>query len=151
MIKEIKKEERTEKWIQDLLKVWEDSVRASHHFLSEEEIEQIKEYVPEALYGVSHLIIELDESGELAGFMGVEENKLEMLFIKNSQRGKGIGKRLLRHGMENYGVNALAVNEDNPQARGFYEHMGFQVYQRNAFDDQGNPYSVLYMQRMTKE
>ena len=151
MIKEIKKEERTEKWIQDLLEVWEDSVRASHRFLSEEEIEQIKEYVPEALYGVSHLIVELDESGELAGFMGTEENKLEMLFIKNSQRGKGIGKRLLRHGMENYGVNDLAVNEDNPQARGFYEHMGFQVYQRNAFDDQGNPYPVLYMQRMTKE
>lgn len=42
-------------------------------------------------------------------------------------------------------MNELAVNEDNPQARGFYEHMGFKIYQRNKLDDQGNPYPVLYM------
>lgn len=47
--------------------------------------------------------------------------------------------------IENYGVNDLAVNEDNPQAKGFYEHIGFKVYQRNELDDQGNPYPVLYM------
>ena len=41
--------------------------------------------------------------------------------------------------------NDLAVNEDNPHAKSFYEHMGFKVYQRNELDDQGNPYPVLYM------
>ena len=78
-------------------------------------------------------------------FMGIEENKLEMLFIKNSERGKGLGKKLLNYGIENYNVNYLAVNEDNPQAKSFYEHMGFKVYQRNELDDQGNLYPVLYM------
>lgn len=77
--------------------------------------------------------------------MGIEGNKLEMLFIKNSERGKGLGKELLKYGIEKYGVNELAVNEDNLQAKGFYEHMGFKVYQRNELDDQGNPYPVLYM------
>lgn len=143
MIIEVK--ERTKNLINQLLEVWENSVKATHTFLSNEEIENIKKYVPQALNGISHLIIETDENDNPIAFMGIEENKLEMLFIKNSERGKGIGKQLLNYGIENYGVNDLAVNEDNPQARGFYEHMGFKVYQRNKLDDQGNPYPVLYM------
>ena len=77
--------------------------------------------------------------------MGIEENKLEMLFITSDYRGKGIGKKMLSYGIENYGINDLAVNEDNLQAKCFYEHMGFKIYQRNELDDQGNPYPVLYM------
>ena len=41
--------ERTELLMEQLLKVWEESVRATHQFLSEKEIEKIKEYVPQAL------------------------------------------------------------------------------------------------------
>lgn len=104
-----------------------------------------KKYVPEALAGISHLIIDNDENGNPVAFMGIEENKLEMLFITSDYRGKGIGKKMLSYGIENYGVTNLAVNEDNPQAKVFYEHMGFKVYQRNELDDQGNPYPVLYM------
>ena len=144
-MKEIKKEERNENLIQELLKVWESSVRATHHFLSNEEILEIKKYVPEALSGISHLIIETDKDESPVAFMGIENNKLEMLFITSECRGKGIGKKMLLYGIENYGVNDLAVNEDNLQAKSFYEHMGFKVYQRNELDDQGKPYPVLYM------
>ena len=144
-MKEIKKEERNENLIQELLKVWENSVRATHKFLSNEEILEIKKYVPEALASISHLIIDNDENGNPVAFMGIEENKLEMLFITSEYRGKGIGKKMLSYGIENYGVTNLAVNEDNPQAKGFYEHMGFKVYQRKELDDQENPYPVLYM------
>ena len=51
--------------------------------------------------------------------------------------------------MESYAVECLAVNEQNPQARGFYEHMGFRVYKRTDLDEQGNPYPLLYMRRQT--
>ena len=44
--------ERTELLMEQLLKVWEESVRATHQFLSENEIDKIKEYVPQALAGV---------------------------------------------------------------------------------------------------
>lgn len=144
-MKEIKKEERNENLIQELLKVWENSVRATHKFLSNEEILKIKKYVPEALASISHLIIDNDENGNPVAFRGIEENKLEMLFITSDYREKGIGKKMLSYGIENYGVTNLAVNENNPQAKGFYEHMGFKVYQRNELDDQENPYPVLYM------
>ena len=144
-MKEIKKEERSENLINQLLEVWEDSVKATHTFLSNEEIEKIKGYVPQALSDITHLIIATDKNENPIAFMGIEENKLEMLFIKNNERGKGLGKRLLNYGIANYNVNELAVNEQNPQAKGFYEHIGFKVYQRNELDDQGNPYPVLYM------
>lgn len=47
--------------------------------------------------------------------------------------------------IEEYGVKQLAVNEQNPQAKGFYEHLGFEVYKRTDKDEQGNPYPLLYM------
>ena len=144
-MKEIKKEERNENLIKELLNVWEDSVKATHTFLSNEEIENIKKYLPQALKEVEHLRVAEDENYKPIAFMGIEKNKLEMLFIKNSKRGKGLGKKLLNFGIEKYSVNELAVNEQNPEAKGFYEHMGFKVYKRNELDDQGNPYPVLYM------
>ena len=51
------------------------------------------------------------------------------------------------HLIEKYSVNDLAVNEQNPLAKGFYEHMGFEVYKRTELDEQGNPYPLLYMKR----
>lgn len=136
---------RTPQLINKLLEVWENSVRATHKFLSNKEILKIKKYVPKALNIVEHLVIIIDEYGNPIGFMGIENRKLEMLFIKNYERGKGLGKNLLNYGIDNYNINELAVNEDNPNAKGFYEHMGFVVYKRNELDEQGNPYPILYM------
>ena len=128
--------ERTQDLIQQLLMVWEKSVRETHLFLSDAEIENIRKYVPEILNWVEHLIIANDEEGHTVAFMGIENDVLEMLFIIPEQRGKGLGKDLLRLGSE---------NEQNPQAIGFYEHLGFKVYKRTDNDEQGNPYPLLYM------
>ena len=136
---------KTEKLINELLNVWEDSVKSTHKFFSEEEIQNIKKYVPIELKAIAHLIIGINENNEPIAFMGIQDRKLEMLFIKNSDRGKGIGKKMLLYGIENYEVNKLSVNEVNLLAKGFYEHMGFKVYQRSKLDDQGNPYPILYM------
>lgn len=114
--------------VEQLLIVWENSVKATHLFLSDNEIETIKNYVPEALRNISHLLIAQNENEVPVAFMGIENQKLEMLFISPEERGKGLGKKLLQYGIENYSINELAVNEQNPQAKGFYEHMGFQVY-----------------------
>ena len=73
------------------------------------------------------------------------EQHLEMLFISHKERGKGFGKKLLKYGIEKYSVNDLAVNEQNPLAKGFYEHIGFKVYKKTEYDEQGNPYPLLYM------
>lgn len=139
--------ERPAVLVQELLKVWEKSVRATHLFLSDEEVKNIKNYVPQALSGIAHLLIAENEAGMPVAFMGIEDGVLEMLFITPEVRGQGLGKQLIRYGIENYGVDRLAVNEQNPQAKGFYEHMGFKVYKRTETDEQGNPYPLLYTNR----
>ena len=138
-------QERTSQLLEYLLNIWEESVRATHHFLSDAEIDQIKEYVPQALRGVEHLIIAESESGKAIAFMGIENSRLEMLFLSPLERGKGIGKRLVRNGIQNYGIQEVTVNEQNPQAVGFYEHLGFETYKRTECDEEGNPYPLLYM------
>lgn len=108
-------------------------------------INNIKSYVPRALVEVSHLIVVQNENNRPIGFMKIEDRKLEMLFIKNDARGKGIGKQLLNYGIENYNINEVVVNEQNTNAKGFYEYMGFKTYKRTDLDEQGAPYPVLYM------
>ncbi len=138
--------ERTEPLISTLLDVWEKSVRATHTFLPESEVLNIKEkFLPDALKNISHLIIVKDENSSVA-FMGIENQKLEMLFVTPEKRGKGIGKKLIEYGIKNFSINELTVNEQNPQAKGFYEHLGFKVYKCSELDEQGNPYPILYMQ-----
>ena len=138
-------QERNTNLLDALLTVWENSVRATHHFLTDKEINRIKEYVPHALKGVKRLIIVEREAGEPIAFMGIENNRLEMLFLSPSERGKGLGKQLIQYGIQNYGVQEVTVNEQNPQAVGFYEHLGFETYKRSEYDEEGNPYPLLYM------
>ena len=138
-------QERDPQILAELLKVWEASVRETHLFLSEEEVNKIKTYVPQALSGVEHLIVAREESGETAGFMGVEKKRLEMLFLSPEVRGKGLGRQLLQYGTANYDVQELTVNEQNPGAVGFYRHLGFETYKRTDHDEEGNPYPLLYM------
>ncbi len=68
-----------------------------------------------------------------------------MLFISSGERGAGLGRRLLEYGIRNFGIRELTVNEQNPQAVGFYRHMGFETYKRTDRDEDGAPYPLLYM------
>ena len=137
--------QRTSRLIGQLLEVWERSVRATHLFLSAGEIAEIKTYVPQALREVPHLIVAWEAEGIPVGFMGVDGQKLEMLFLAPEERGKGLGRELVQYGVERFGIREVTVNEQNPQARGFYERMGFCVCQRSELDEQGRPYPILKM------
>ena len=75
-------------------------------------------------------------------FMGTENHRLEMLFLAPSERGKGLGRQLLEYGIRIYDIQEVTVNEQNPQAVGFYEYMGFSAYKRTDLDEEGNP--ILY-------
>lgn len=147
----ISSQDRTPDLIQNLLIVWEESVRATHLFLSSDEIEKIKEYVPRAIREIQHLVIIENAEKIPVAFMGIDGQRLEMLFIANGERGQGLGKKLLQHGIAAYSINEVTVNEQNPQTQGFYEHMGFKIYKRTDHDEQGNPYPLLYMNLPTKE
>ena len=108
-----------------LLSLWEDTVRATHLFLSHDEIMKIKCYVPQALQEVPHLIIAEESKGTPLAFMGIADSQLEMLFVKVNKRGFGIGKKLLTYGIKNYGLQRVAVNKQNPSAIDFIKSRDF--------------------------
>ncbi len=138
--------DRSQPLLEVLLQIRERSVRATHLFLSDAEVNRIKEYVPRAFEGVEHLIVA--EAEKPVAFMGTQNGRLEMLFVAPEERGRGIGRQLLQYGVESYGVFEVTVNEQNPQAVGFYERMGFETYKRTDTDEEGAPYPLLYVKRV---
>ena len=137
--------DRSPRLMEQLLEVWERSVRATHLFLSADETAEIKPYVPQALRAVPYLIVAWRADGAPAGFMGIGGQKLKMLFLAPEERGRGLGRALVQYGMEHYGIREVTINEQNLQARGFYARMGFRAYERLDHDEQGKPYPILKM------
>jgi len=129
-----------------LVELWEASVRATHDFLTESDIRRIRPQVSEALLAAADLRIVRDAAGVPIAFMGTEGRRLEMLFVDPACRGAGVGAALVREALER-GVTEVAVNEQNPAARGFYERMGFVVCGRSERDEQGGPFPILHMKR----
>ena len=132
-------------YIEQLLKIWESSVRQTHTFLSESEIKRIKAYIPNAISHVERLLVFENNENNPIAFIGIEGRRIEMLFVDASRRGQGIGKQLIDSSIKHFDVNEVTVNEQNPQAIGFYEHLGFCTYKRSELDEEGNPYPLLYM------
>lgn len=131
--------------MEEILNTWESSVRATHNFLSEEDIISIKPQVIEGAKYVSKLLCVRDKKDMIKAFMGIHDFKIEMLFVSNDSRGNGIGKKLVEYAIEVLNANYVDVNGQNPQALGFYKHMGFKVFKKSEFDEQGNPFPILHM------
>ena len=129
----------------EMLNVWENSVRATHDFITEEDIEFFKPIIMAQAFPAVTLRCVKNESGSIVGFVGTHESKIEMLFILDVVRGQGVGKALLQYAIEHLGATQVDVNEQNPQAVGFYQHMGFKVVSRSPLDDMGKPFPILHM------
>jgi putative acetyltransferase len=127
-----------------LVEVWEASVRATHDFLSEADIQHFKPLVRDNLFGSLALYCVRDDEGTLVAFLGVKDDSLEALFVHPDWRGTGIGRRLVEYAV-GLGAVTVEVNEQNGQAVGFYRRMGFEVEARSELDDMGLPFPVLYM------
>lgn len=125
--------------------VWEASVRATHDFLPEAYISELRPRLLNEWLPAVDLRVFVGNDGVILGFSGVSEDKLEMLFIAPETRGKGVGKALLAHAIAEMGVRLVDVNEQNVQAVGFYAHAGFETFARSPLDGQGQPYPLLHL------
>ena len=141
------KDARTPELIAGLLGIWEASVRASHHFLTEDDIQSLCPQAENAIRQIETLWV-VDDDNAIIGFMGIQSGKIEMLFLHPDHFRKGIGKALIQKAFSELNVQYVDVNEQNPSAVKFYERMGFRTFRRDSTDDQGNPFPVLRMKRL---
>ena len=145
VIKEIN--ERTNILIAELTNLQERSVKTSHHFLNLNEIERIKQYVPNELRKVAKLFVAIEKSNVLLAFIGIKDNMIQMLFVDDKYIRKGIGSKLVDYVIDNYDIKHVEVNEDNLIAHKFYLNKGFKDLKRKEYDDYNDPYSIIIMKR----
>lgn len=110
----------------ELVKVWESSVRTSHDFLSEQDIRNLAPQVKAALQGVESLVVVYNDNIP-AGFMGIQERKIEMLFLSPSCIGHGLGRELLNMAIRTYDAIYVDVNEQNKKPKHFISVRDFRL------------------------
>ncbi|WP_416872660.1 glutamine-hydrolyzing GMP synthase [Helicobacter ganmani] len=131
-----------------LLDLWEDSVRASHTFLNNQHIAEIKIEVKAALQSSQNIITATDKK-DFLGFVGVEDNKIEMLFVASSAFRKGVGKALLKEALERYLKDYPCIlvdcNEQNAQGLAFYKSLGFKKIGMSEKDSAGRDFPIAHL------
>lgn len=123
--------------------IWERSVRASHGFLTDKAVLEIKSaLIPDYFPAVRLYAVEDD--GRLTAFIGLADDRIEMLFVDASMRSMGYGTALIGFARDN-GARFVDVNEQNPAALRFYLDAGFHIIGRDETDGAGRPYPILHL------
>jgi len=129
-----------------LVDIWLRSVRATHRFLTESDIQELLPLVrDEALPGLEEIWVLCVDGRTPIGFMGLSANGIEALFIAPEHLRRGGGTMLIEHARRIRGALHVDVNEQNPEAIGFYAACGFRVVGRSPVDEQGRPFPLVHM------
>jgi len=132
-----------------LVDVWLRSVRATHTFLTEDDVQFFLPLVRESLSSEQlELWVLSSDANTLIGFMGLSGNSLEAMFLDPEHLRAGHGRRLVGHARGLKGALTVDVNEQNPAAVRFYEACGFVVVGRSALDSTGRPFPLLHMRQI---
>lgn len=129
----------------ELIKLWEASVRYSHDFLNEKDIEQYRFLIHDYYFDQMKLY-HIANKDEILGFIGIQKQNIQLLFVAPQHVGNGIGSALIDFAIGKHKASAVDVNEQNIKALKFYLKVGFTVTERSARDAAGKPYPVLSMQ-----
>lgn len=129
---------------EQILNIWEKSVLATHDFLNPDDFEEIKQLVQTFNFNDFEVFC-LKQNDKVAGFIGLVERKIEMLFLSPEYIGKGLGRKLTDFALTVLQANKVDVNEQNINAVNFYKKIGFITYERTEKDDQGKEYPLLRM------
>jgi putative acetyltransferase len=147
---DFKIEKYTDKDREQILNIWEKSVLATHDFLNPKDFKEIKQLVQTFNFNEFEVYC-LKQNDEIAGFIGLAERKIEMLFFLPEYIGKGLGRKLTDFAFSELKADKVDVNEQNINAVKFYEKLGFKIYERTDKDDEGKEYPLLRMKLETTE
>ncbi|MNS97644.1 putative N-acetyltransferase YjaB [compost metagenome] len=128
-----------------LMHVWASAVKATHHFLAEEDFLYFKSIIAEQFFPQVQLYGIWDKDGVLQAFLGTADDMLEMLFVEADVHGQGYGKALLEFAIHTLGIRKVDVNEQNEGATAFYLSQGFAIQSRSEKDGMGKDYPILHL------
>ena len=129
-----------------VVEIWNRAVDATHDFLTPQDRAAIGAEV-EGFLPAAPLVLAVDADDRPLGFMLVDGAHMEALFIDPDSRGQGVGRALVAYALASQPELTTDVNEQNAQAVGFYERMGFAATGRSDLDGQGRPYPLIHLRR----
>ncbi len=129
----------------ELTALWQAAVEATHDFLNADDIAHYHDQVRDIYLPALEVWVATDNTGAALGFIGLAENKVEMLFVDPMMHKQGTGRALLDHAHKLKGLLSVDVNEQNPQALGFYLKYGFTRTGRSETDSEGKPFPLIHL------
>ena len=130
-----------------LFDIWHEAVRATHQFLSEQDIAFYAQQVRDAYLPSCPFWVAVGHDDEPRGFLGMTGAKIDALFIHPKHHGQGIGRALVDHAASISSNLTVDVNEQNEGACAFYKKIGFRQIGRSELDGSGRPFPLLHLAR----
>jgi putative acetyltransferase len=127
-----------------VMEIWRRAVDATHDFLTARDRCDIETEVA-AFLPVAPLDLATDERDYPVGFMLLDDGHMEALFVDPDFRGSGVGRTLVEEAIRRHPDLSTDVNEQNLQAIGFYQRLGFERCGRSGVDGQGRPYPLIHL------
>mgnify|MGYP004551554717 FL=1 len=127
MIRELQKAD-----INKVADIWLDTNVAAHYFISSQYWQDNFELVKELLLQATVYVYE--DNQEIQGFIGLNDDFIEGVFVSNEVRSHGIGKALLNYVKNKRNKLFLNVYQKNVRAIAFYHREGFEI-QHSGFDE----------------
>ena len=126
------------------LEIWRDAVDATHRFLTAEDRVEIDALVVAWLPTVDLWLVD-DEAGRPVGFLVMDGNLIDALFVDPADHGRGYGTALLNHALTIAPNARVDASEQASNALPFYEARGFVRTGRSETDPQGRPYPLIHL------
>lgn len=133
--------------IDTIIQIWLDTNIQAHHFISPDYWRANYEMVREMLPPAEIYVYEDDCAKQIDGFIGLNDDYIEGIFVKETMQSKGIGKQLLNHAKEVKSTLKLSVYQKNEKAIKFYLREKFNVQSENIDDNTGEKEFIMAWKR----
>jgi putative acetyltransferase len=124
--------------------IWRDAVDATHGFLTPDDRAEIDAMVAGWLPTVDLWLVD-DARGRAVGFLVMDGNLIDALFVDPAVHRRGYGTALLNHALSLVPVALVDASEQATNALPFYESRGFVRIGRSETDPQGRPYPLIHL------
>lgn len=119
--------------IKKIMDIWIASNLDAHNFISKDYFYNNFDIVKDAIENATVYVYE--QESKVIGFVGINQEFIEGIFVDRNYRSKGIGKKLINYCKKNYNTLSLNVYCKNKKAIEFYKREGFEICEKKLEKD----------------